>query len=74
MVLCIFVVVMQEHYILALQVGKEYQLMSSDKHKELMKKYKKDPSLIRPDITHQVKILFKVLSLTMGGHNLPPSL
>ena len=36
------------------KVGKDYQLLDGDKHKHLSKKYKKDMSMYRPDITHQV--------------------
>ncbi len=37
-----------------LKVGKQYELLNCDKHKHLMKKFKKEPSQCRPDITHQV--------------------
>jgi hypothetical protein len=37
----------------ALQVGKTYEILSSDKHAGFLRKQKKDPSAYRPDILHQ---------------------
>lgn len=37
------------------QVGKQFELLNCDKHKGLAKKFKRDISLCRPDITHQVQ-------------------
>lgn len=40
------------------QVGKQFELLNCDKHKGLAKKFKRDISLCRPDITHQVNYKF----------------
>ena len=37
------------------QVGQKYELLNCDKHKALAKKLKKDISMCRPDIVHQVE-------------------
>ena len=36
------------------QNGKNHELLQPDKHKHLLKKFKKDPANVRPDIVHQV--------------------
>ena len=44
------------------QVGKEFELMNCDKHKNVAKKFKRDISTCRPDITHQVyKAFFNII-------------
>ena len=37
-----------------LQVGKTFELMNCDQHKNMIIKSGRDPGTIRPDITHQV--------------------
>lgn len=40
-------------------MGKEYVILSSDKHANFLKSHKKDPADYRPDILHQVKFYFE---------------
>lgn len=39
-----------------LQVGKDYVILSSDKHANFIRNQRKDPADFRPDILHQVSI------------------
>ena len=52
---CIFLVVK-----LLYQVGQKYELLNCDKHKALAKKLKKDISMCRPDIVHQVQFMYHI--------------
>lgn len=37
------------------QVGKTFELLNCDKHKSLILRSGRDPGVVRPDITHQVR-------------------
>ncbi|VDK37017.1 unnamed protein product [Gongylonema pulchrum] len=39
------------------KVGKDYVILSSDKHANFIRNQKKDPADFRPDILHQVYLL-----------------
>ncbi|KAK2164929.1 hypothetical protein LSH36_57g02027 [Paralvinella palmiformis] len=49
------------------QVGKQYELFNCDKHKHLLKKFKKDVSSCRPDITHQCLLMLMDSPLNRAG-------
>lgn len=48
-------------------MGKDYELLTSDKHKGLLKKFRKDPSDYRPDITHQCLMMLLDSPLNRAG-------
>ncbi len=41
-------------------MGKNFELLSSDKHKKQLSKYGRDVGTARPDITHQVNYLLLI--------------
>ena len=46
------------------QVGQKFELLNCDKHKSIAKKLKRDITLCRPDITHQViSIIIQILNV-----------
>ena len=48
------IVVLENATLQTVKMGDEYQLLNCDDHITFMKKRKRDPSEMRPDITHQV--------------------
>lgn len=42
------------------KAGKSYELLNCDDHAHILKKHKRDPAEVRPDITHQVGTQFAV--------------
>ncbi|KAJ8312013.1 hypothetical protein KUTeg_009386 [Tegillarca granosa] len=50
-----------------LQVGKQFELLNCDKHKSIAKKFKKDLSKCRPDITHQCLLMLMDSPLNRAG-------
>ncbi|KAK3083255.1 hypothetical protein FSP39_017734, partial [Pinctada imbricata] len=49
------------------QVGKQFELLNCDKHKNLAKKFKRDISQCRPDITHQCLLMLMDSPLNRAG-------
>lgn len=61
------IVILEKASLETVKVGKQYELLNCDKHKHLMKKYKKDASLCRPDITHQCLLMLMDSPLNRAG-------
>ncbi|XP_002735042.1 ribosomal RNA small subunit methyltransferase NEP1-like [Saccoglossus kowalevskii] len=52
---------------LIVKVGKSFELLSCDRHKSFMRKFKKDPAKYRPDITHQCLLMLFDSPLNRAG-------
>ncbi|CAH1785362.1 unnamed protein product, partial [Owenia fusiformis] len=61
------IVVLEQASLETVKVGKQHELLNCDKHKHLMKKYKKDTSKCRPDITHQCLLMLMDSPLNRAG-------
>jgi len=61
------IVILERSSLETVKVGKVYELLNCDKHKHLMKKYKKEPSACRPDITHQCLLMLMDSPLNRAG-------
>uniref|UniRef100_A0A9J2P0W7 18S rRNA (pseudouridine-N1)-methyltransferase n=1 Tax=Ascaris lumbricoides TaxID=6252 RepID=A0A9J2P0W7_ASCLU len=51
------IVVLEKCSLESAKVGKEYVILSSDKHANFLKSHKKDPADYRPDILHQCLLM-----------------
>lgn len=51
------IVVLENSSLEIVKIGKQYELLNCDKHRHLAKKFKKDMSTCRPDITHQCLLM-----------------
>lgn len=51
------IVVLENASLDTIKIGKAYELLNCDKHKQQIIKYKKDPSECRPDILHQCLLM-----------------
>ncbi|CAI9716080.1 ribosomal RNA small subunit methyltransferase NEP1-like [Octopus vulgaris] len=51
------IVVLENSSLEIVKIGKQYELLNCDKHRHLGKKFKKDMSSCRPDITHQCLLM-----------------
>ncbi|XP_029180324.1 ribosomal RNA small subunit methyltransferase NEP1-like [Acropora muricata] len=47
--------------------GKNFELLNCDRHKTMMKKFKRDPALSRPDIAHQCLLMLLDSPLNKAG-------
>ncbi|XP_035691210.1 ribosomal RNA small subunit methyltransferase NEP1-like [Branchiostoma floridae] len=61
------IVVLEKASLEAVKNGKSYELLNCDKHKGLMRKHNKDPSLCRPDIAHQCLLMLFDSPLNRAG-------
>ncbi|XP_033628383.1 ribosomal RNA small subunit methyltransferase NEP1-like isoform X1 [Asterias rubens] len=61
------IVVLERSSLEAVKAGKSYELLNCDRHKHLMKKFNKDPSQCRPDITHQCLLMLFDSPLNRAG-------
>jgi len=61
------IVILERASLETVKVGKNYELLNCDKHKHLIKKYKKDASACRPDITHQCLLMLLDSPLNRAG-------
>jgi rRNA small subunit pseudouridine methyltransferase Nep1 len=61
------IVVLENANLETVKVGKQYELLNCDHHKQQIIKYKKDPSLCRPDITHQCLLMLLDSPLNRAG-------
>ncbi|KAK2177015.1 hypothetical protein NP493_623g01025 [Ridgeia piscesae] len=61
------IVVLEQASLETVKVGKQYELLNCDRHKHLMKKFKKDVSKCRPDITHQCLLMLMDSPLNRAG-------
>lgn len=48
------IIVLEKANLEIIKAGKNFELLNTDDHMGLIRKYKKDPAWCRPDITHQV--------------------
>ncbi|XP_023217203.1 ribosomal RNA small subunit methyltransferase NEP1-like [Centruroides sculpturatus] len=49
------IIILEQANLETVKAGKSFELLNSEDHKGLIKKFDKDPSRCRPDITHQVR-------------------
>ncbi|ESO97730.1 hypothetical protein LOTGIDRAFT_208870 [Lottia gigantea] len=61
------VVVLENASLETVKTGKSYELLNCDRHKHLSKKFKKDISQCRPDITHQCLLMLMDSPLNRAG-------
>ncbi|XP_072043667.1 ribosomal RNA small subunit methyltransferase NEP1-like [Amphiura filiformis] len=61
------IVVLERASLETVKANKGYELLNCDHHKHLMKKFKKDPSQCRPDITHQCLLMLFDSPLNRAG-------
>ena len=62
------IVVLEQANLETIKVGKVYELLNCDKHKNHLLKYKRDPnSNARPDITHQCLLMLLDSPLNRAG-------
>ncbi|XP_022102085.1 ribosomal RNA small subunit methyltransferase NEP1-like [Acanthaster planci] len=61
------IVVLERSSLETVKAGKSYELLNCDRHKHLMKKFNKDPSECRPDITHQCLLMLFDSPLNRAG-------
>merc|ERR1712002_823134 len=61
------IVILEKASLETIKVGKTYELLNCDKHKQSMKKFKKDASMCRPDITHQCLLMLMDSPLNRAG-------
>ncbi|ESN91170.1 hypothetical protein HELRODRAFT_90376 [Helobdella robusta] len=61
------IVVLERASLESVKVGKEYQLLNCDRHKGIAKKFKRDISTCRPDITHQCLLMLMDSPLNRAG-------
>eukprot|EP00105_Crassostrea_gigas_P005628 XP_011419286.1 PREDICTED: ribosomal RNA small subunit methyltransferase NEP1 [Crassostrea gigas] len=61
------IVVLERASLESVKVGKQFELLNCDKHKGLAKKFKRDISLCRPDITHQCLLMLMDSPLNRAG-------
>ncbi|XP_064621013.1 ribosomal RNA small subunit methyltransferase NEP1-like [Lineus longissimus] len=61
------IVILQKASLETVKVGKAYELLNCDKHKKMIGKFKKDPSKLRPDITHQCLLMLMDSPLNRAG-------
>ncbi|XP_050409259.1 ribosomal RNA small subunit methyltransferase NEP1 [Patella vulgata] len=61
------IVVLEKASLETVKTGKSYELLNCDRHKHLSKKFKKDISQCRPDITHQCLLMLMDSPLNRAG-------
>ncbi|KAL5017358.1 hypothetical protein ScPMuIL_006947 [Solemya velum] len=61
------VVVLEHASLETVKVGKQFELLNCDKHKNVAKKFKRDISKCRPDITHQCLLMLMDSPLNRAG-------
>ncbi len=62
------IVVLEQANLETIKIGKIYELLNCDKHKNHLLKYKRDPnSNARPDITHQCLLMLLDSPLNRAG-------
>ncbi|XP_074642930.1 ribosomal RNA small subunit methyltransferase NEP1-like [Tubulanus polymorphus] len=61
------IVVLENASLETVKVGKNFELLTCDKHKKLMAKFKRDPAVMRPDIAHQCLLMLMDSPLNRAG-------
>lgn len=61
------IVVLENANLETVKIGKQYELLNCDHHKQQILKYKKDPSQCRPDILHQCLLMLLDSPLNRAG-------
>ncbi|XP_041348904.1 ribosomal RNA small subunit methyltransferase NEP1-like [Gigantopelta aegis] len=61
------VVILEKASLETVKIGKQFELLNCDRHKHLTKKFKKDISQYRPDITHQCLLMLMDSPLNRAG-------
>ena len=61
------IVVLEKANLEIVKVGKTFELLNTDDHMNLIRKYKKDPAFCRPDITHQCLLMLFDSPLNRAG-------
>lgn len=61
------IIVLEKANLEIVKVGKDFELLNTDEHMSLIRKYKKDPAFCRPDITHQCLLMLFDSPLNRAG-------
>ena len=61
------IVILEKANLEIVKVGKDFELLNTDEHMSLIRKYKKDPAFCRPDITHQCLLMLFDSPLNRAG-------
>ncbi|XP_064612867.1 ribosomal RNA small subunit methyltransferase NEP1-like [Liolophura sinensis] len=61
------IVVLEHASLETVKVGKQYELLNCDKHRNIAKKFKRDITQCRPDITHQCLLMLMDSPLNRAG-------
>ncbi|XP_046380529.2 ribosomal RNA small subunit methyltransferase NEP1-like [Haliotis rufescens] len=61
------IVILENASLETVKVGKQFELLNCDRHRHLSKKFKKDISQYRPDITHQCLLMLMDSPLNRAG-------
>eukprot|EP00297_Palpitomonas_bilix_P023071 CAMPEP_0113907296 /NCGR_PEP_ID=MMETSP0780_2-20120614/25386_1 /TAXON_ID=652834 /ORGANISM="Palpitomonas bilix" /LENGTH=86 /DNA_ID=CAMNT_0000902315 /DNA_START=37 /DNA_END=293 /DNA_ORIENTATION=+ /assembly_acc=CAM_ASM_000599 len=61
-------VILEEAQLETAKVGKGFELLNSDDHRNFLFKHKKDPADYRPDVCHQMLMTLLDSPLNKAGH------
>lgn len=61
------IVILEKASLESVKVGKTFELLNCDKHKNIAKKFKRDITTCRPDITHQCLLMLLDSPLNRAG-------
>eukprot|EP00288_Rhodomonas_lens_P013349 CAMPEP_0177707780 /NCGR_PEP_ID=MMETSP0484_2-20121128/9932_1 /TAXON_ID=354590 /ORGANISM="Rhodomonas lens, Strain RHODO" /LENGTH=261 /DNA_ID=CAMNT_0019219313 /DNA_START=11 /DNA_END=794 /DNA_ORIENTATION=- len=61
------IVVLERASLETVKAGKSYELLNCDDHAHILKKHKRDPAEVRPDITHQMLLTLLDSPLNKSG-------
>ncbi|XP_067120610.1 ribosomal RNA small subunit methyltransferase NEP1 [Centruroides vittatus] len=61
------IIILEQANLETVKAGKSFELLNSEDHKGLIKKFNKDPSRCRPDITHQCLLMLFDSPLNRAG-------
>ncbi|KAF0987291.1 hypothetical protein HZS_4496, partial [Henneguya salminicola] len=62
------IVVLENAALETVKMGHSFQLLNSDKHQTILKKYNRDLNSARPDIVHQCLMMLLDSPLNQSGH------
>jgi len=61
------IIILEQANLETIKIGKVYELLNCDRHKNYLLKYKRDPTYARPDITHQCLLMLLDSPLNRAG-------
>ncbi|XP_057330583.1 ribosomal RNA small subunit methyltransferase NEP1-like [Microplitis mediator] len=62
------IIILENAQLETVKVGNKYELLSNDRHSEILKKNNRDPGSSRPDITHQCLLMLQDSPLNKNGY------